>query len=266
MIGFSQDLQLFKTDTNEGLDTKNLQKHELYEIVSANYMVPPVNSKGITREYLLKVRSGEVFRVENMEHKQFEFNLNKSHQKKVGIINNCLLVKKLNILLRERRQPEIGFTEFDLPEQSWLYKVARFIDRTNLLEFFESSPHTEPPLDHQSSAISKIYYGRLYTGQWIFRLDKAKRNKKLWDAFTALSEKHKNLNSYKINVNVLEHELIETRTKVNLMENELHDMIGKISFTYTSLEDSKITPELVIAGGEGLTTEMRATLNTNAQL
>ena len=266
MIGFSQDLQLFRADTNEGLDTKNLHKNELYEIVSANYMLPPANSKGITREYLLKVKNGEVFRVENMEYKQFEFNLNKSHQKKVGIINNSLLVKKLNILLRERRQPELGFTEFDLPEQSWLYKVARFIDRTNLLEFFEASPYTEPPLDHQSSAISKIYYGRLYAGQYIFRLDIAKRNKKLWDAFTALSEKHKNLNSYKINVNVLEQELIETKKKVSQVENELHDMIGKTSFTYTSLEDSKITPELVIGGGEGLTPEMRATLNTNAQL
>ena len=266
MIGFSQDLQLFKTDSNEGIETKNLQKNELYEIVSSNYMLPPVNSKGITREYLLKVKNGEVFRVENMDYKQFEYNLNKSHQKKVGIINNSLLVKKLNILLRERRQPELGFTEFDLPEQSWLYKVARYIDRTNLLEFFEASPCTEPPLDHKSSAISKIYYGRLYAGQYIFRLDKAKRNKKLWDAFTALSEKHKNLNSFKINATVLEHELMETKKKVATMENELHDMIGKISFTYTSLEDSKITPEVVIAGGEGLTPEMRHTLNTNAQL
>ena len=70
MIGFSQDLQLFKTDINESIETKNLSKNELYEIVSSNYMLPPVNSKGITREYLLKVKNGEVFRVENMDYIQ----------------------------------------------------------------------------------------------------------------------------------------------------------------------------------------------------
>ena len=43
-------------------------------------------------------------------------------------------------------------------------------------------------------------------------------------------------------------------------------MIGKVSFTYTGLEDPNITPELVIAGGEGLTEKMRSQLNTNSQL
>ena len=43
-------------------------------------------------------------------------------------------------------------------------------------------------------------------------------------------------------------------------------MIGKVSFTYTGLEDLNITPELFIAGGEGLTEKMRSQLNTNSQL
>jgi hypothetical protein len=184
----------------------------------------------------------------------------------VGIINNSLLVKKLNILLRERGQPQLGFTEFDLPEQNWLYKVARFIDRTNLLEFFEAAPFPEPPLDHNSPSIAKIYYGRMYAGEWLFRLDHAKRNKKLWDAFTDIAEKSRMLSSYKINIEVLEHELRNTRNKVDRMEMDLHDMVGKVAFTYTALEDPTITPELVIANGNDLTDKMRKQLNTNAQL
>ena len=81
-------------------------------------MLPPSISKGITREYLLSVKSGEVFRVGNMDYKQFEFNLQKAHQKKVGIVNNALLVKKINILLRERGKAQLGFTEYSLPEQN----------------------------------------------------------------------------------------------------------------------------------------------------
>ena len=101
---------------------------------------------------------------------------------------------------------------------------------------------------------------------WLFRLDKAKKNKKLWEAFEALSEKHRTLNSNKINADVLKYELDETKRRVGLLETELHDMIGKVSFTYTGLEDPNITPELVIAGGEGLTEKMRSQLNTNSQL
>ena len=184
----------------------------------------------------------------------------------MGIINNSLLVKKLNILLKDRGQPTLGFGEFDLPEQNWLYRVARYIDKTNLLEFFESAPFPEPPLDHNSSAISKIYYGRLYAGEWLFRLEKAKKNKKLWDALTAIAERYRFLCSLRTNVEVLDYELKTTRGRVEYIENDLHDMVGKASFTYTALEDPTITPELVIGGGDTLTPEMKKQLHTNAQL
>ena len=266
MIGFNQELQILQPTTDEGLDTVNLQKNELYELVSAEYMIPPYASRGVTREYLLQVKNDEIFRVDNMEYKTFEFHLQKTHLKKVGITNNAMLVKKLNLLLKERGLKKLGFTLFDVPEQTWLYKVARYIDRTNLLEFFESAITPELPLGNSSSDLTKIYYGRVYAGEWLFRLDKAKRNKKLWEAFRAVSELYRSLASHKINIEVLEHDLQETRDKVFTMETNLNDMVSKAAFTYTSIEDSKITPELIIAGGEGLTGDMRSQLNTNAQL
>ena len=63
MIGFSEDLKLFRKENLESVDTKNLQKHELYELVSSTYMLPPLNSKGLTRDYLLQAKHAEVFRV-----------------------------------------------------------------------------------------------------------------------------------------------------------------------------------------------------------
>jgi hypothetical protein len=267
MIGFGDQYKLFKVDReNEGLDTKNLSKNELYEIIAEEYLLPPVSSKSVTREYLLKVRNGEVFRITHNDYKNFEFTLNKSHSRKIGIINNALLVKKLNDLLEDREEPELGFTEYDLPEQNWLYKIARYIDKTNLLEFFESAPQAEPPLTDSSPLVSRIYYGRLYAGQWLFRLDKIKKNKKLYDSFQALSEKHKYLNSYKINCNVLQEELKDLNKKIVQLDTEMNDMAGKIAFTYTSLEDPRITPELVIAGGDKLTAEMRQCIMQNTQM
>ena len=75
MIGFSEDLKLFRKENLEGVDTKRLQKHELYELVNTDYMLPPLNSKNLTRDYLLQVKDGEVFRVTNEEFKHFEYRL-----------------------------------------------------------------------------------------------------------------------------------------------------------------------------------------------
>jgi len=266
MIGFSQDFQLYKQGDEEDLDTKNLDKNELYTLVTKTYMLPPVNSKGITREYLLQVKEGDVFRVTHRDHKEFEFRLEKEQQRKVGVVNNALLVRKLNLLLRIHGEKDLGFTEYNLPDQNWLYKVARYIDRTNLLEFFAQPVMREEPLSEHSNMLSRIHHGRIYASEYLFRVEKAKRNKKLWDAFEALSEKHRTLRSMQVNADILEHELRETRSKINQLDVEMHDMVGKVSFTYTSLEEPTITPELVIAGGTGLTENMRTMLTTNSQL
>ena len=247
MIGFSQDLQLYKLLDDEDTDTKNLDKnelYELYELVTKDYMLPPINSKGITREYLLQVKEGEVFRVTHRDHKEFEYTLDKDQQKKVGVVNNALHVRKLNMLLKQHGEKELGFTEFNLPDQNWLYKVARYIDRTNMLEFFERAAFLEPPLTEHLNILSQTHHGRVYASEWLFRLEKAK----------------------KFNAEILAHELAETKNKIQQSDSDLHDLIGKVSFTYTSIENPSITPELVISGGSGLTAEMRDQLNTNSQL
>ena len=95
-------------------DTKRLQMHELYGLVNTDYMVPPLNSKNLARDYLLQVKDGEVFRVTNEEFKHFEYRLTKSMTKNVGVINNALLVRKLNLFLRDLRdrgEKELGLTE-----------------------------------------------------------------------------------------------------------------------------------------------------------
>ena len=267
MIGFSQELKEFKLRReDETPETKDLSKQKLYDMVELDWYLPPCSSKGITREYLLQVRNGEVFRVNHEDMKKFEFSINKTHMKKIGEVNNALLVRKLNMLLKSRGALELGYTEYNLPEQNWLYKVARYIDQTNLLEFFEDAPFPEPPLNTDSTIISKIYYGRKYASEYLFRKQVHKRNKKLWDSFATLSEKFRTLISMKCTIDVLEYELNSTKARYKELDLELHDLIGKVAFTYTALEDPSITPEEVINGSAKLTEEMKNTLNTNTHL
>ena len=267
MIGLGDEFKMFSSSKeNEGVQTKNMNKRDLYELLSEDYLLPACESKGVNREYLLKVHNDEVFRVKLAEYKLFEFGLEKSHNKKVGIINNSLLIKKLNMLLLEEGKKELGFTENELPNEAWLYKIARYIDRTGRLEFFESSPFPPEPLNEKSTLTQRIHQGRIYAGQWLFRLDAVKKNKKLFESFQSLAEKHKTLNSCKINCNVLEHEIEETKKKVIILEHEMNDLAGKLAFTYTSIENPDITPDLVIRGGDALTPEMRKRIQLNTQM
>ena len=64
----------------------------------------------------------------------------------------------------------------------------------------------------------------------------------------------------------MKHDLQQTKEKIATMESDLQDLVGKISFTYTALENPDITPDVVIANGAGLTKEMSSQLKTNASL
>lgn len=266
MIGFSQDLQGIINTNTEGPDTSHLQKNELYELVARDYFLAPSGSRGITREYLLAVREGRVFRVTNADWKCFEFRLERGQLRKTGMINNAILVRKLNLLLKSKGGKELGFSEYDIPEQNWLFKVARFIDQTNMLEFFEEPIENEPLPSQHSSPISKIYWGRLYAGEYLFEDEKKKSNKKLWQSLRVLSEAYRMLLGSRMHGEVLEHDLLETRKKILEQESSLQDLLSKVSFAYTSIDNPAITADLVINNQAQLTPEMRQQLSLSSQL
>lgn len=267
MIGFSQDLQdLGNGRTSEGPETKSLQKNQLYELVSKDYFLPPCASRGVSREYLLKVREGSVFRITNNEWRHFEFGLNKDQQRKGGMVNNAILMRKLNMLLKDRGQPTMGFDEYNIPEQNWLYKVARYIDKTNLIEFFDYPVLNEADPTPQSSAFVQIYFGRMYAGEWLFEEHKKKSNKKLWNSLTCLSEAYRMLVGMKINAEVLDHELKETKKRVLQQEAHLQDLLGKASFAYTAIDNPNVTADVVINKQAELSPDLKQKLCQFSQL
>ena len=53
----------------EGLDTSNLSKNELYDLVSSVYLLPPSTSKGLTRNTILQTHRGDIYRLEARTYK-----------------------------------------------------------------------------------------------------------------------------------------------------------------------------------------------------
>ena len=119
MIGLfkSMDCEISQARADEDSSTKHMDKSELYESLVQDYFLPPLHSRGITRDYLLNVHKCQVYRVGHTILKQFEVNLTVKMSKKVGVINSGLLVRKLNILLSSRGDNELGFDEYDPPDQ-----------------------------------------------------------------------------------------------------------------------------------------------------
>ena len=138
MIGFQDGLMREERQADEGADTINLQKNELYDMVGAQYFIPPYSSKGVTRDYLLKVHRNQVFRATKQEIRHFEVDLTPKQQRRHSTINNAILIRKLNTLLQATSRRPLGFDELEVPDQGWLYRIARFIDPASLIEFFEA--------------------------------------------------------------------------------------------------------------------------------
>ena len=104
MIGFQLGLKAEQPQPDEGPETLHLSKNQLYDMVNQTHMVPPLGSRGVTRDYLLRVYRDQVFRVTHHVYKHFEVDLSPLHLKKTPLVNCSMVVKKLNLLLAERNQ------------------------------------------------------------------------------------------------------------------------------------------------------------------
>lgn len=117
MIGFEDEIERPGPHIDEGPETANMEKPQLYESVGALNYLPAYGTRGTRRKYLVDVFTGKVFKVTHSELRHFEVDLEASHMKKLGPVHNGLVVRKMNIIQESRGQPKLGFSEYEPPEQ-----------------------------------------------------------------------------------------------------------------------------------------------------
>ena len=272
MIGFEDKPVTEKGHPNEPPETRDLTKRMLYKTVSLRYAMPPYCSRGMNRNYLLKVHRAEAYRVSDLELRTFEVQLTPAMNKRVGILNNSFLVRKVNTLLRSRNQPELGFDEFDPPEevlntdQTWLYRIVRFLDPTNLLEFFEAPVTLEPELNQNSTMIQGVHWGRLKASKYFYRLDAARTDKRLWEQVKMLSTNYKSYLSHLMVVEKIQNDLRHITAQTAELERTMEDQVSKIAFTYTTIETPEVRPGMIINDLHTISKEIREKINFNCQL
>ena len=117
------------------------EKKTLYSELSELYFLPPRDSTGVTKYYLDQVKQGRVFRVDLKEMNRFLAELRPSQFKRSLYTCKFEAYTKIDKLLIEREVPRLGFEEGQVPDGTWLYKVARYLDRVNLCGLFQMGLH-----------------------------------------------------------------------------------------------------------------------------
>lgn len=258
MIGFPANLKLEETLSDEGADTKNLSKNALYDLVSSDYLLPMYCSKGVTREWLIKVYRGDVYRIGVLDHKKFDFTLTPDMQRRVPLLNNAYMVRKLNKFLELTRNKPLGFSEFEIPEQDWLFKVARYADPTNILEFFEIAARPEGPLTSDASELVRMHHGRVFASEYLLRKREIRSNRKLWDSLKGVSEVYRSNLAALVNIDVLEHEYNLAKEKQKATQAALHDQLSKTTITYCTLDDPDLRGDMFMQGGESMSESQKS--------
>lgn len=266
MIGFDSLLRGDMRQMDEEADTRSLEKKELYELVSKVWFIPPYQSRGVTREYLLKVHKDQVYRITHSELKHFEVDLTPEHHRKAQGMGHAVLIRKLNILLGLTNRKPLGFSEHDIPDQNWLHRIARQIDPTSITEFFEVPIRIEPMVTQQSHPIACIYHGRLAAAKWFMRHQQVNSNRRFWESLHAVSNLYRALLNKDLAIECLQKELQDQQQERNTMAHNLDDLISKSSLTYTAILNPALKPDAVIGGSDDVTPAMRQELLRNSKL
>ena len=107
-------------------------KADLYRELKDTYHLPDIHAKGVTKEYLKRVKNKQVFTVERVEIQSYL--IKESVQSRIlrYQFRTEVEYERLNALLRSRNKFELGFdTTKGYPNEKWLMEVIRYSDPLN---------------------------------------------------------------------------------------------------------------------------------------
>jgi len=256
MIGLQRPNQ-HRGNDNEPPEIREQNKNQLYTTLTNQYLLPPVESKGVNRQWLVGVYTGNNYRVPLLEFKRFEAELTPGQMKKTGLVNLLYILRKLNALLRERGEHTLGFPDFVIPEESWLVKVARFVDRKNVMEFF--TVHLVPlrPLVSDSE---RVHLGRDLAHHFVFNDNALLENPKVYQTVKEISDSYRRIISRRIDMEEINHARHQLALKITEEESQLKSLLVRASTTIIATANENFNPEAIYIEGDDNTNATRIQL------
>jgi hypothetical protein len=211
---------------------RNLTKNQLYLLLSETYLLPGIESKGVNRNYLVGVFTDQNYRLNLLEYKRFEAELTPSQQKKTNLVNLAYILRKLNALLVETGRRPLGFPDFIIPEEGWLTKVARYIDRKNVMEFFQAAID---PMGLPLNVSERVHSNRTAAYEYLFEGNALLENQKVYHSVKDISESYRRIISRRIDLEDLEQQLNAMRARLHDEEAVLKSNIFKSATTIVAI-------------------------------
>lgn len=262
MLGLQRQQQ-HQGNENEPPEVRGLSKHQLYNQLAEQYLLPAYDSKGVNRTYLVGVFSNNYLRIPLMEWKRFEINLTPNQIKRNNLVNLSYMLRKVNGILRERGMNPLGFPDFIIPEESWLVNVARFIDRKNVMEFFSVEL---TPLGQPESESERVHQGRVFAFEFLFQGNQLMQNPKVFGSLKEISECYRRIISKRVDLEEIE--ALRTSMQQKLVEEEglLKSALMKASTTIVAIAHQGFDPDEIYLGEDQVANDHRHQLGEIVQL
>ena len=262
MIGLPRAQHLGGQHPNEGPETRDLSKEKVYDRLSEQFLMPPIHTKGVSRSWLIQVWNGGVFRLAIRDFKLFEADITPNHMKRNGFTNLLHLMLKMNQLLASRQQPTLGFHDFCVPDEKWLAKIARYIDRSNVLEFFQLPVEQITGLRPAMPIVEQIHYCRDFAHRQLLVRTGHMNRPGVYGAILSVSEWHRKTLAKQIEVDETRAKHQEAVREQEVASSNMRDQIIKAACAIYSLENPAFRSEALVNGGEGLNEVDRQRLRT----
>jgi hypothetical protein len=247
MIGLNRPMQAH-ANPDEPPEVRNLTKSQLYVQLAEVYLLPPPDSRGVNRAYLVGVFTHRHYRLPLLEYKRFAVELTPLQLKKVKLVNLSYTLRKLNALLEEQHAPTLGFAEFTIPEEVWLTKIARFVDRKNVMEFFQASLQ---PIGQAQFMSERVHGSRTNAHQFVFADNNILENPRVHQSVVEISECYRRIISKRIDIEEMARELQVLRNKLRDEEATQKSALIKSATIIISVAEDNFNPDqLYIEGNE----------------
>ena len=204
---------------------RHLKKKAIYKLLAEQFLLPEENSKGVHRRYLVGVYRGDYFRISAMEYKRFEVELTPLQLKKTPFISSGDVFAKISRLLQEMGIPPLGFEVGLFPEDTWLYKVVRFVDRSNATGVYLAIvPARVPPLGDEPMSNQMI---RAKRNAEAFLVGNIMNQPSVFNVIKTLWDSHKKVISRMREIEQLQRELASARGKLAEEQPQVQSSLAK---------------------------------------
>lgn len=224
---------------------RRITKALLYMSLENEYLLPPKESKGVNKAYLVGVATNTVFRINMMDFRRFEIGLLPRHWRKQLWINLAIIYRKLTVMLRERNHLQMGFQDNCIPDEGWLLKVIRYCDQENIMEvFLESCPN--PAIINCYSR--PVHVAKIGAQQYLFGDHEALRTNKIISMLRDINDVGRKLKNRRADVEELVRQQQRLQVKIGQDEASLRSLLTNVSMQLMNLGGQVNEDEIFIQG------------------